>query len=287
MIEFACDTAAFSDLRLTEALGTIARLGFRYADLDINQHLNLVKIAADPRRIADELIADLRVYNLRLANVSLTLSSAVLSDDESRQQAAFDQFVSLLPFFQGMVIPGITLSFSEEEKAEAGSGDEETSQDDPQPRLIDILHRITEAAKPLEVRVNADDKHLFEAIGTVSPLLDEVSGLRLSLNAASVIDDITGDQAADLLSYTRLLTLRISPEDLSPDKAVSLMQTLQDAGYKGTLSIRMSSSTVTSVSTSKSGATTPPMNATRRVLTLRDTLRTARDQATHSPTSSR
>ncbi len=33
MIEFACHTWTFNDLTVPEALGTIARLGFRYADI--------------------------------------------------------------------------------------------------------------------------------------------------------------------------------------------------------------------------------------------------------------
>jgi hypothetical protein len=268
MIEFACDTAAFSDLRLTEALGTIARLGFRYADLDLNQHLNVVKIAADPRRISAELLADLRVYNLKLANVSLTLPSTLLSTDETESQSAFEQFTSLLPLFEGLDISGITIAIEESEDSTPDAEDEETSEEDRQQHRIDVLRRLQKAAEPLALRIRADDVHFFDD-------LDSLSGLGLTLDAATLVDD---EVQSELLSRTRLLTIRAASGGLSRDEAVSLMQTLLDSGYDGVLSVGLSAAPMTPAPTSKSAPVPTPISATRRILNLRDTLRAARDQ---------
>lgn len=265
MIEFACDTAAFSDLRLTEALGTIARLGFRYADLDINQHLNLVKIAADPRRIAAELIADLRVYNLKLANASLSLPEALLSEPETERQAAFDQFIALLPLFQELAVPGITLSMDRNTTSET-TPSEDLDEETQQAHRADILRCLQAAADPIELRIDADDKDLS----------DVFEGAGLALDALALMDAASDEDVSALLARTRYITLQASPEGLSRDEAIGLMQTLQEAGYDGVFSIGINPAAA--VSTGKSAAPTPPVTAARRVLSLRDTLRAARDQ---------
>ncbi|HEX2618495.1 MAG TPA: hypothetical protein VHL11_00075, partial [Phototrophicaceae bacterium] len=101
MIEFSCHTWAFNDLTLTEALGTIARLGFRYADLGSGAHFNPVKAVADPRRVAADIIGDLRVYNLKFADVYLLLPRISLADEEARRYE-IDQFKTLLPVIRAI-----------------------------------------------------------------------------------------------------------------------------------------------------------------------------------------
>ena len=51
-MEFACHTWGFHDRTLGNALGTIARMGFRYVDLGTGPHLELNRIAQDPRGVA-------------------------------------------------------------------------------------------------------------------------------------------------------------------------------------------------------------------------------------------
>jgi hypothetical protein len=280
MIEFACDTAAFSDLRLTEALGTIARLGFRYADLDVNQHLNLVKVAADPHRIAAELIADLRVYNLKLANVSLTLPHTLLSDDEVEQQTAFDQFSSLLPLFQELSPPGITISVEQIDDSSPAASEDENSEEDQQQHLATLLRRLKEIASPLNLRVRSNDPHLIDGLETLPDT-------GLTFDATTLIDN-DSDEVLSLLSRASYLTLRTSTEGISRDEADALMQRLHDRGYDGVLSVGVTA--VEAVQIPKSAVTSPPVTATRRVLMLRDALRTARDQEmgpAKKPTSTR
>ena len=51
MTEFSCHTWAFNDLTLPEALGTIARLGFRYVDIGSGASLNAARAAERPQAV--------------------------------------------------------------------------------------------------------------------------------------------------------------------------------------------------------------------------------------------
>lgn len=310
MIEFACETTAFSDLRLSEALGTIARLGFRYADLNINAHLNVVKIIADPRRIATEVTTDLRVYNLKLANVSLALPADLLSDDEEGRQSALDQFTALLPMLQALDIPGLTVSVlpadedapvveakstrkaatskaatsSKPDKTASGEPDETDPADAEaqRQRRIDALHHLITAAAPLEIRIAHDDQHFFaddNALQSVSSVLDEVPELELVTDAVMIAAKVAAQDHAealsDLLSRTTHLRLGAAPKDFSQKQAQTLMQHLSAVEYDGMISLGVPR---TEESPAPAKGESAPMSLLRQVVTLRDTLRTARDQ---------
>ncbi|MBZ0286379.1 MAG: hypothetical protein K8I30_02105, partial [Anaerolineae bacterium] len=84
MIEFSCHTWAFNDLTLPEALGTIARLGFRCVDIGSGQ--NVTATRTEPRQAAAEIVEDLHTFNLRVSDVYLMLPRISLADDEKRQK---------------------------------------------------------------------------------------------------------------------------------------------------------------------------------------------------------
>src|SRR5690606_16812592 len=109
MIEFSCHTWAFNDLTLPEALGTIARLGFRYVDIGSGPNLNAANAARNPRRAAAEIRDDLQTFNLRLSDVYIMLPRISLADDERRDKD-IDLFKSLVPFAAALETPGITVS---------------------------------------------------------------------------------------------------------------------------------------------------------------------------------
>src|SRR5215213_5416641 len=109
MIEFACHTWAFNDLTLPEALGTIARMGFRYVDIGSGPNLNAAKAAVNPRRAAQEIRDDLDTFNLKVSDLYLMLPRISLADEERRQKD-IDVFNSLIPFATALKTAGITVS---------------------------------------------------------------------------------------------------------------------------------------------------------------------------------
>src|SRR3954470_16928793 len=93
MIEFSCHTWTFNDLTVPDALGTIARLGFRCADIG----LAAPKPLANPQRAAQEIKNDLALYRLKLTDLYLMLPRISLADEERRSRD-LESFTALLPF---------------------------------------------------------------------------------------------------------------------------------------------------------------------------------------------
>ena len=109
MIEFACHTWAFNDLTLPEALGTIARLGFRDVDIGSGANFEAARAAARPKQVAAEINSDLDTFHLKVSDLYLMLPRISVSDEENRQKD-LDLYAALLPFAKALETPGITLS---------------------------------------------------------------------------------------------------------------------------------------------------------------------------------
>src|SRR5687768_8690288 len=109
MLEFACHSWAFNDFTLPEALATIARLGFRYADIGSGANLNTQRAAENPRKAAEEIRTDLDLFNLKISDLYLMLPRISLPEEEKRQRE-IELFKSLVPFAAALGTPGITLS---------------------------------------------------------------------------------------------------------------------------------------------------------------------------------
>src|SRR6187549_3830331 len=101
MLEFACHTWAFNDLILPEALGTIARMGFRYVDIGSGAHINSQRAAADPRKEAADIRSDLEAFNLDVSDLYLMLPRISLAD-EDRRRKEIDLYKALVPFAQAL-----------------------------------------------------------------------------------------------------------------------------------------------------------------------------------------
>src|SRR5690242_4304317 len=104
MLEFACHTWAFTDLTLPEALGTIARIGFRCVDIGSGANLNTARAAENPARAAAEIRADLELFNLHLTDLYLMHPRISLADEDKRQRE-IDLFKSLVPFAAALGVP--------------------------------------------------------------------------------------------------------------------------------------------------------------------------------------
>jgi sugar phosphate isomerase/epimerase len=108
-MKLACHTWVFNDLTLPEALGTIARLGFRYVDIGTGAHINAQRAATEPQKAAAEICAELEAFNLDLSDVYLMLPRISLAD-EDRRRKEIDLYKALIPFVQLLGTPGVSLS---------------------------------------------------------------------------------------------------------------------------------------------------------------------------------
>lgn len=289
MIEFACHSWAFSDLTLQEALGTIARLGFRYADIGSGTHLNAVKAAADPRRVAAEIVGDLRVYNLRLSDVYLMLPR-ISSPEADKRQREIDVFKAMLPFMQMIGAPGITLSpglahqpkpipddLTDEARAEAEM-DAAAEAEAAYARTRDALADMVEATKgEFEVSIEPHLDSMAQDLRVAKRLVEDVEGLKLTLDwAHPICQNVKHEDIVSLLPYVRHVQMRQAARNMLQTtfkrgriKVEQVMEALKDASYEGVVCVEYMK--------------TPGWHGMMEVntlvesVTMRDALRDARD----------
>ncbi|HLA43628.1 MAG TPA: TIM barrel protein, partial [Aggregatilineales bacterium] len=108
-MEIACHAWAYNDRSLEEAVGTIARLGFRNIDLGSGPHLDLDTAATQPARAARRVTSLLEMYHLELTDLYLMLPY-INAPEENRRRAQIALFERLLPFAISLGTPGITIS---------------------------------------------------------------------------------------------------------------------------------------------------------------------------------
>lgn len=269
MLEFSCHTWAFSDLTLPEALGTIARMGFRYVDIGSGSNLNTQRAAENPQRAAVEIRADLDLFNLKLADLYLLLPRISLADEERRQKE-LEQFRALLPFAEALGAPGITLSPGLAHPAE----DVEALD-----RVIVALREMLNLTKPLGLQLSIEPHmdSMAESPEVALKLIKEVPGLKLTLDWAQLVcQDIFHDDIIKLIPHARHIQLRQAaraqlqtPFERGRIDIPRVVKDVLDAGYQGILCVEYMN--------------TPgwhgmiAVNPLRECTRLRDALREARD----------
>lgn len=220
MIEFSCHTWAFNDLTLPEALGTIARLGFRYVDIGSGANLNAPRAAANPRKVAAEITDDLEIFNLKISDMYLMLPRISVADEDARQKE-LDLYKALIPFVKALKSPGITLSPGLAQPA-----------DDPEAynRTVAALREMARAAKAEGLRISIEP-HLDSLVHTPEQavkMVKDVPGLEITLDWAHMIcQDIPHTDILTLLPYTRHVQVRQATK-----------KQLQTAFEKGRIDIR-------------------------------------------------
>ena len=196
MIEFACHTWAFNNLTLTEAMGTIARLGFRYIDIGSGANLNAARAAANPKAVAAEITGDLDTFYLKVSDLYLMLPRISLDDDEKRD-SDLNLYQSLLPFAQALGTPGITLSPGLVHPAE----DEEAWD-----RTVAALRQMVKQAGAVGLELSIEP-HLDSMAPTPElalKLVNDVRGLKITLDWAHMIcQGIALPEIEPLLPYVR------------------------------------------------------------------------------------
>ncbi len=269
MLEFACHTWAFTDLTLPEALGTIARLGFSWADIGSGANFNAVRAADNPRKAAAEIRADLDLFNLKVSDLYLLLPR-IGAADEARRAKEMELYRALLPFAAELGAPGITLSPGLPEAA-----DPQGARDRAVAALRDMVRLGGEAGLQVSVEPHLDS--LAPTAAAAQRLLDDVPGLRLTVDWAHLVcggaahDDILG-----LLPHARHIQVRQAardklqtPFDAGTVDAAQVIAGARAAAYTGVICVEYMN--------------TPgwhglvSVNAVREIARMRDALRAARD----------
>jgi sugar phosphate isomerase/epimerase len=237
MLEFACHTWAFTDLTLPEALGTIARLGFRYVDIGSGSNLNTARAADNPVKAASEITADLELFNLKVSDLYLMHPRISLAD-ESKRQKDIDLFKALVPFAAALGTPGITLSPGLAHPAE------DTEAHD---RAVAALREMVKAAKDARLAVSIEP-HMDSMAQTPEAALQfvkDVPGLSLTLDwAHMVVQDIFHDDILKLLPHTRHIQIRQAaraqlqlPYDRGRIDVKRVVRDIISADYKGLICV--------------------------------------------------
>lgn len=269
MLEFACHTWAFNDFTLPEALATIARLGFRYADIGSGANLNTQRAAENPRKSAEEIRTDLDVFNLKISDLYLMLPRISLPEEDKRQRE-IELFKSLVPFAAALGTPGITLSAGLAHPAE----DEEAHD-----RAVAALREMVKAGQSARLRVSIEP-HMDSMAQTPEQALkfvNDVPGLTLTLDWAQMVcQDVFHDDILKLLPHTAHIQIRQAaraqlqtPFDRGRIDVKKVVKDVLAADYKGVLSVEYMN--------------TPgwhgmvAVNAIQESARMRDELRAARD----------
>jgi sugar phosphate isomerase/epimerase len=269
MLEFACHTWAFNDLTLPEALGTIARLGFRYVDIGSGANFNTQRAAENPRREAAAIRDDLEVFNLKISDLYLMLPRISLADEDKRQRE-IDLYKSLVPFAVALGTPGITLSAGLAHPAE----DEEAID-----RTVAALREMVKAGKDSRLRISIEP-HMDSMAQTPDQALKfikDVPGLMLTLDWAQMVcQDIFHADILKLLPHTAHIQMRQAaraqlqtPFDRGRIDVKKVVKDVLAADYKGLIAVEYMN--------------TPgwhgmvAVNAIQESSRMRDELRSARD----------
>jgi len=270
MLELACHAWAFHDRSLEDALGTIARLGFRNVDLGTGPHLNLEKAATDPTAEADRILRLLEDFNLRLTDLYLMLPY-VNSPDPARRTAQFNMFRRLLPFAAALGTPGITISpgILHSDGAEHALA-----------RSIPALLQLGRMMEDSDLRLSFEP-HMDSSVITPNDaqlVVESVPGLSLTLDYAHfVVQGFSLGSLMALLPYTAHVQIRqaVKGRLQTPFKQGRidlnvLIRDLVAADYHGVVTVEYMTTT--------GWHGMMPVNITQETVKTRDALRDIRSE---------
>lgn len=239
MIAFACHTWGFNDLTLPEALGTIARVGFRHVAIGTGPHLNPTHLANASTRddIRQTISADLKTFNLGLADLCVMLPHISL-DDASQRQTAAQHFRGALSLARALGAPGITVSPGLVHPAD---------DDEAWDRTVQALRTMLKAAQDAQIALSIlpQAETMASTPEQAQTLLDAVPGLQLTLDWAHLIaQNVKPKDIAPLLAHTRQVHIRQAarnqpqtPFDKGRIKADELLTMLREAAYEGFITL--------------------------------------------------
>ena len=236
-MELACHLWAYNDRPIEEALGTIARLGFRNIDLGSGAHLDLEEAAAHPGTEARRWRELLHFYNLNVTDLYVNLPY-INDPDPARRAEQLDLFERLLPFALAVGTPGITISPG---ILHDDGGDHSLA------RSVPSLLHIVQAAEDFDLRISFEP-HMDSAATTPDNallLVEAVPGLSLTLDYAHfIVQGIPLKDIKPLLQHAAHIHIRQAVKGrLQTGFAQGrldlkvLMTDLRDADYHGVVTV--------------------------------------------------
>jgi sugar phosphate isomerase/epimerase len=270
MIEIACHAWAYNDKPFEEAVGTIARLGFRNIDLGSGPHLDLEKAAAKPGAEANRLKGELEKYNLKLTDIYFMLPY-INSPDPRRRAAQLSLFERLIPFALALGAPGITISpgiLHPDGAAHSLS------------RSLPALMQMSQVTEDTDLRLSFEP-HMDSSVTTPDNALlvaQAVPGISISLDYAHfIVQGYTLGELAALLPYTAHVHIRQAvkgrlqtPYEQGRIDLGLMLRDLAAADYHGVLTVEYM--------TTAGWHGMMPVNITQETVKTRDAIRKNRTQ---------
>jgi sugar phosphate isomerase/epimerase len=269
MMNIACHAWAFNDRSLEEAIGTIARLGFRNIDLGSGPHLDLERAASQPGPEAQRIRNLLDAYQLQLTDLYLMLPYINARDSE-RRAAQLTLFQRLLPFALALGTPGITISpgILHDDGPEHALA-----------RSLPALMQMSQEAEDTDLRLSFEP-HMDSAITEPEAVLmiaESVPGLSITLDYAHmIVQGFTLGDVTPLLDYTGHVHIRQAvkgrlqtPYDQGRVDLGLLLRDLAAVGYTGALTVEYA--------TTVGWHGMMPVNISQETVNTRNALRENRD----------
>ena len=237
-LQIACHAWAYNTLPLEEAIGTIARLGFRYLDLGSGPHLDVNRAAAYPEAEAETILQLLDKFGLALTDLYLMLPH-INSPDPAKRERQITLFERLIPFAEALGTPGVTISPGIIHKVDGVNHS--------LARAIPALLRMLLAAEDTELRISFEP-HMDSVVQHPEQallLLDAVPGLSLTLDYAHfVYQGIVWREVQPLLEHIAHVQIRQAKRnvlqtthDSGTINLPQLVRNLYDGGYRGALTV--------------------------------------------------
>ena len=270
MMNIACHAWAFNDRSLEEAIGTIARLGFRNIDLGSGPHIDLERAASQPGQEAQHIRDLLETYQLQLTDLYLMLPY-INAADSSRRSAQVALFQRLLPFALALGTPGITIS--------PGILHDD-GPDHALARSLPALLQMSQEAEDTDLRLSFEP-HMDSAVTEPEAVLmiaESVPGLSITLDYAHmIVQGFTLGDVTPLLEHTAHVHVRQSvkgrlqtPFDQGRVDLGLMLRDLAAADYHGVLTVEYM--------TTVGWHGMMPVNISQETVNTRNALRETRDQ---------
>jgi sugar phosphate isomerase/epimerase len=221
-MRIACHAWAYNNLSLEDAVGTIARLGFRYVDLGSGPHLEVGRAAAYPEAEAANILRLLERFELTITDLYLMLPYTNAPDPSQR----------------ALGTPGVTISAGIVHK---------DGLDHSLARAVPALLRMLQAAEDTDLRISFEPHmdSVAEKPENALLLLEAVPGLSVTLDYAHfVCQGIVRREIEPLMEHVAHVHVRQArrgilqtPHDEGTINIQELLQDLYHVSYRGALTV--------------------------------------------------
>lgn len=236
-IKIACHAWAYNNLPFDAAVGTIARLGFRYIDLGSGPHLDVGRAATYPQAEADRILALLDEFELEITDLYLMMPHTN-TPDPAKREAHLTLFERLIPFAEALRTPGITISpgIIQPDGLEHSLA-----------RAVPALLRMLQAAEDTDLRISFEPHmdSVAQRPEYALLLLEAVPGLSVTLDYAHfVTQGIVRREIEPLMEHIAHVHVRQARRGVLQTRyddgtinIAELVEDLYEIGYRGTLTV--------------------------------------------------